>query len=86
MLIDYTDGRERHELICDLEGPVLTHYIREQLKPYLDPDMSLGQQASELGKVMSYLQENLIIEWKGGTGFTPEPDDEDGYEYNRDNI
>ena len=83
MLIDYTDGRERHELLCDHHS-LLVDYIHERLQPYLDPDMSPGEQASGLGKIMRYLRDNLIIEWKGGTGYTPEPDDEDGYEYNRD--
>ena len=83
MIIDYKNGRERHELLCELQGVVLNEYIHKKMRPHLDPDLSPGEQASELGKIMSYIRDHLIIEWKGGTGYVPEPDDEDGYEYNR---
>ena len=63
MLIDYTNGRERHKLLCDLQ-PLLVGYIRKQLDEILDPDMSPGEQASELGKIMRYLRDNLIIQFK----------------------
>ena len=81
MLIDYRDGRERNELLCDLQ-PLITDYIFQRAKPYLH-GMSPGEQMSELHPIFDYLRDNLIIEWKGGTGYVPEPDDEDGYEYNR---
>ena len=63
MLIDYSDPDKRHELVCDLQ-PLLVGYVRQQLAPYFDDSMSPGTQASELGKVMRYLRDNLTIEFK----------------------
>jgi len=63
MLIDYSDPDKRHELICDLQ-PLLVGYVRKQLAPYFDDSISPGEQASELGKVMRYLRDNLTIEFK----------------------
>ena len=63
MIIDYSDPNNRRELIGDLQ-PLLVGYVRKQLAPYFDDSMSLGTQASELGKVMRYLRDNLIIEFK----------------------
>ena len=64
MLIDYSDPDKRHEFLCAFSGAVLDDYVLSQLRPYFDDTMSPGTQASEFGKVMRYLRDNLTIEFK----------------------
>ena len=63
MLIDYSNQSNRDELLLDIQ-PLLCEYVRNQMAQYIDDDMSIGRQASELGKIMRYLDDNLTIEFK----------------------
>ena len=63
MLIDYSDPDKRHELVCDLQ-PLLVGYVRKQLAPYFDDSMSPGTKMVEIDKVLDYLDDHLIIEFK----------------------
>lgn len=62
-LIDYSDPHNRQELLDDLQ-PLLVDYVHKKLAPYFDNSMYPGEQASELGKVMSYLRDHLDIKFK----------------------
>ena len=64
MLIDYSDPDNREEFLHALRHNVLEDFVLSQLRPYFDDTMSPGTQASQFGKVMRYLDEHLVIEFK----------------------
>ena len=63
MLIDLQNSTKRQEFLDDQQVR-LVDYVLDKIKDDLDPDDPPSVTARELNKIMSYLDEHLVLEFK----------------------